>query len=172
MKFSIKGFFSKCDQIRSFLRIWSHLLKKSLIENFILCAVKKSIKQKVKAYQINLNLKQFQMLSSTLRYFPRINRRIFMLKYILYLVFVYIQISRKGTISGFHHNFCKMRQKLSLTAKWIIQLLVIRHFKSKRRETLLSANQITDLFYYKYLQKESLDCFARFHKVRKQKRKK
>ena len=29
MKFSIKDFFSKCNQIRSFLRIWSHLLKKS-----------------------------------------------------------------------------------------------------------------------------------------------
>ena len=39
MKFSIKDFFSKCDQIRRKLRIWSHLLKKSLIENFILCAV-------------------------------------------------------------------------------------------------------------------------------------
>ena len=35
MKFSIKDFFSKCDLIRSFLWIWSHLLKKSLIENFI-----------------------------------------------------------------------------------------------------------------------------------------
>ena len=33
MKFSIKDFFSKCDQILSFLRIWSHLLKKSLMEN-------------------------------------------------------------------------------------------------------------------------------------------
>ena len=40
MKFSIKGFFSKCDQIRNFLRIWSHLLKKSLMENFIFCARK------------------------------------------------------------------------------------------------------------------------------------
>ena len=39
MKFSIKGFFSKCDQIRWKLRIWSHLLKKSLMENFILYAV-------------------------------------------------------------------------------------------------------------------------------------
>ena len=39
MKFSIKDFCSKCDKIRSFLRIWSHLLKKSLIENFIFCAV-------------------------------------------------------------------------------------------------------------------------------------
>ena len=39
MEFSIKDFFSKCDQIRSFLRIWSHLLDKSLMENFIFCAV-------------------------------------------------------------------------------------------------------------------------------------
>ena len=35
MKFSIKYVFCKCDQIRSFLWIWSHLLKKSLMENFI-----------------------------------------------------------------------------------------------------------------------------------------
>ena len=39
MKFSIKDFLSKCDQIRRNLRIWSHLQKKSLIENFIFCAV-------------------------------------------------------------------------------------------------------------------------------------
>ena len=32
MKFFIKDFFSKRDQIRNFLRIWSHLLKKSLME--------------------------------------------------------------------------------------------------------------------------------------------
>ena len=39
LKFSIKDFFSKCDQTRSFLRIWSYLLKKSLMENFIfLCS--------------------------------------------------------------------------------------------------------------------------------------
>ena len=35
MKFSIKSFSSKFDQIRSFVRIWSHLLKKSLMKNFI-----------------------------------------------------------------------------------------------------------------------------------------
>ena len=37
-KFSIKDFLSKCDQIHKWshhLRIWSHLLKKSLMENFI-----------------------------------------------------------------------------------------------------------------------------------------
>ena len=40
MNFSIKDFFSKCDQIRSVLWIWSHLLKKFLMENFIFCAVR------------------------------------------------------------------------------------------------------------------------------------
>ena len=34
MKFLIKDFFSKCNQIPRKLRIWSHLLKKSL---FVLC---------------------------------------------------------------------------------------------------------------------------------------
>ena len=39
MKFSIKYFFSKCDQIRWNLRIWSHLLKKYLMENLFFCAM-------------------------------------------------------------------------------------------------------------------------------------
>ena len=39
IKFSIEDFFSKCDQIRRNLRIWSHLLKKSVMESFIFCAV-------------------------------------------------------------------------------------------------------------------------------------
>ena len=34
----MKDFFSKCDQIHSFLRIWSHLPKKPLMENIIFCA--------------------------------------------------------------------------------------------------------------------------------------
>ena len=46
MKFSIKDFFSKCDQIQSFLRIWSHLLKKSLMEKIIFRAVIDSTKEK------------------------------------------------------------------------------------------------------------------------------
>ena len=39
MKFSIKDFFSKCDQIRKKLRIWLRLLKKSLMETsfFVQC---------------------------------------------------------------------------------------------------------------------------------------
>ena len=43
LNFSIKDFFSKCDQIRSFLRIWSHLLKRPLMENFIFCARQHSL---------------------------------------------------------------------------------------------------------------------------------
>ena len=40
MKFSIKDFFSKCDQICRKLQIWSHLLKKSITENTILVQCK------------------------------------------------------------------------------------------------------------------------------------
>ena len=39
MKLPVKDLLSKVDQIRSHPLIWSYLLKKSLMENFILCAV-------------------------------------------------------------------------------------------------------------------------------------
>ena len=39
MKFPIKDFSSKCDQISSKLRIWSRLLDKFVMENFIFCVV-------------------------------------------------------------------------------------------------------------------------------------
>ena len=43
MEFPIKDFFSKCDRVRRKLRIWSHLLKSCLMENFIfLCSVEDS----------------------------------------------------------------------------------------------------------------------------------
>ena len=35
MKFSIRDFYSKCDQIRRGLWIWLHLLKKYSMENLI-----------------------------------------------------------------------------------------------------------------------------------------
>ena len=38
MKFFIKDFFSKCDQICRKLQIWLHLLKKYSMEIFICCA--------------------------------------------------------------------------------------------------------------------------------------
>ena len=36
----MKDFFGKCDQICSFLWIWSNLPKKSLMKKFIFCKVK------------------------------------------------------------------------------------------------------------------------------------
>ena len=52
MKFSNMDFLRKCDQIRSFLRIWSHLLKKSLMEKLqCLCSdfAKKTFLENVNA---------------------------------------------------------------------------------------------------------------------------
>ena len=43
MKFSFKDFFSKCEQIRNKLQIWSLLVKKSLMKNFIFLAVYYSV---------------------------------------------------------------------------------------------------------------------------------
>ena len=45
MKFFIEDFSSKCDQIHSFLRIWPHLLEKSLMGNFIFYAVIKWVNE-------------------------------------------------------------------------------------------------------------------------------
>ena len=39
MNFSFQNLFSKCEHIRIKLRIYSHLLNKSLTENFIFCVV-------------------------------------------------------------------------------------------------------------------------------------
>ena len=62
-KFSIKEFFSKCDQIRRFLRIWSHLLKESLMDNFIfLCSVHYFQKNYLREPQ-NIALKKFNFLA-------------------------------------------------------------------------------------------------------------
>ena len=48
-------FFNKCNQIPSFLRILSHLLKKSLMENFIFCQrifLKKKTKSATQKYSV------------------------------------------------------------------------------------------------------------------------
>ena len=58
MKFSITGFFSKGDQIRRKLWIWSHLLKKSVMESFIFCAVGTFLyKNKRLSYQLRNDLR-------------------------------------------------------------------------------------------------------------------
>ena len=50
MKFAIKEFFSKCNQICKKLWIWSDFLKKSLVENFIFCAVNIRCKPKIEIF--------------------------------------------------------------------------------------------------------------------------
>ena len=53
MRFSIKDFFIKCEEILRKPRICSHLLKKSLMENFIFCAV--NVHETKGFLQLNLN---------------------------------------------------------------------------------------------------------------------
>ena len=59
---TLKDFYSKCDQIRRKLRIWSHLLKKSLMENFVFCAVVKKLPY------FETSVKICMILSSTIEY--------------------------------------------------------------------------------------------------------
>ena len=63
MKFSIKDFFSKSDQIRSFLQIGSHLLEKSLMKNFAFCALEEQFcSQKGQVRVCEISLKSVQNL--------------------------------------------------------------------------------------------------------------
>ena len=57
IKLSITDFFSKCDQIRSLLQIWSHLLKKSVMENFIFCAVNEQTEEELTKMAFNFSIK-------------------------------------------------------------------------------------------------------------------
>ena len=47
MKFSIKDFFSKYEQIRSFIRIDFYLLHKFLMKKFFACAVQAAFKIRI-----------------------------------------------------------------------------------------------------------------------------
>ena len=68
MKFSIKDFFSKCDQIRSFLRIRSHLSKEPLMENFMFCAGKSPKKQICRIRNVeNINSIKYRKALETLK---------------------------------------------------------------------------------------------------------
>ena len=69
VKFSINNFLSKCDQIRSFQQICSHLLKKSLIENFIFLAMSSKLKiQRFSHYQTHIKQKLWKDVLSTCVY--------------------------------------------------------------------------------------------------------
>ena len=59
-KFFITGLFSKYDQMRSFLQIWSHLLKKAVIVNFFFCAVSSDLNRIHATHHWMNNLQQKQ----------------------------------------------------------------------------------------------------------------
>ena len=58
MKFPIKDFFSKCEEIDSKLRTSSHLLTKSLMQNFIFCAVTATVLLSNKQFVTSINVRQ------------------------------------------------------------------------------------------------------------------
>ena len=64
MKFSIKNFFSKCDQIYKKQRIRSHLLKKSSLGNFIFCAVNSVSESFIKFNRSSITLSRSLFTSS------------------------------------------------------------------------------------------------------------
>lgn len=59
MKCSITDFFSKYDEIRSFLWICSHLLKTSVMKNFIVCSVYIAMRMQSATLKFNLPLHSF-----------------------------------------------------------------------------------------------------------------
>ena len=85
MKFSIKDFFIKCDQIRRKLRIWSHLLKKSLMENLIFCALsQKKIRNGVCFLSLQALYQAYEMIEKELHNYCTLGK---CLKYSKELVF-------------------------------------------------------------------------------------
>ena len=74
LKFSSKDFFSKCDQIHSFLRIWSHLLKKSLMENFNFCAVGMNQNNGIWRSRVDKQNKRFRYTTNFYRKFHNVNK--------------------------------------------------------------------------------------------------
>ena len=77
INFSIKDFPSKCDQIHRKLQIWSHLLKKSLMKNFIFCAV---------------------VISKLVRWKPKIHWKLPMIWYFPRGELSYVKLSRRQTL--------------------------------------------------------------------------
>ena len=73
MKFFIKGFFSTFDQIPSYFRIWSHLLKESLMENFIFRAM--SVQSTVEALINGYSRKHSKSLINRLKFLHQQNVR-------------------------------------------------------------------------------------------------
>ena len=116
MKFSIKDFFSKCDQNLRKLRIWLHSLKKSLIEIFIFSAVKVILRSVSYSFRLKVLVKHFSCHRS-----------------IRSQMFVLIGVLKNFAIFTGKHHCCK----LFLTG------LKARNFIKKRLQQICFAISIT-----------------------------
>ena len=79
LRFSLKDFFIKCDQIRRKLRIWSYLLKKTLMENLnFLCSIYSEISVDQTFYAAHLELSSksnFRKLKGAMFKFLKVKNR-------------------------------------------------------------------------------------------------
>ena len=76
--FPIKDFFSKCDQINSFLQIWSHLLKKILNEKLLF--LRSVGKYGPKKHLSRKNFAQYYLVLGNKKYFKEQSFRWFFVK--------------------------------------------------------------------------------------------
>ena len=96
MKFSIKDFFSNCDQIRRKLRIRSHLLNKYLMENLTFCAVKDNVSEEYLEPYLTSKTELFAKLVDGFHELPIFGKNSILVarKYLVYsysyLVYLYI----------------------------------------------------------------------------------
>ena len=102
MKFSIKDFLSKCNQICGFLRIKSHLLKKSLMENFIFCVVLPwdGFLRNNKTFYLSINVFSYEIFLAITIFFCDLFGCLFMC-----FDFVWVLLALSGKSSGVKYNF-------------------------------------------------------------------
>ena len=156
MKISINDFFSKYDKIRSFLRIWSHLLKKSLMEKFIFSAV-------LDEYNAKLLLKlswRFSVFSICRSSHPKVLCKKGVLVNFAKFARKHLSQSLLNKFSGlevFSCEFCKISKNTSggCFSLWIVSVTVIIPFFSdlfERKKPLLQNFLSKPSFKYPLLQ--------------------
>ena len=164
MKISINDFFSKYDKIRSFLRIWSHLLKKSLMEKFIFSAVLDECCQAVNAVNAaKLLLKLswwFSVFSICRSSHPKVLCKKGVLVNFAKFARKHLSQSLLNKFSGlevFSCEFCKISKNTSggCFSLWIVSVTVIIPFFSdlfERKKPLLQNFLSKPSFKYPLLQ--------------------
>ena len=75
VKFFSKYLLSKYYQTRSFLQIWSHLLKKSFMENFIFCAMCAQKSRGTFKTQSNIKMELVEKIKAVIFFLKKLYRR-------------------------------------------------------------------------------------------------